>query len=134
MKLRDKICVIILGIGMPLLSFGGLRAEEIPPRSNSLEQESVSAPEQHQMTLISLEPWVVEGELLGLVAAYTYDDVSTERPADYWELYNNQGGLVAVSWFDKLGVRRTAVDRGIVEEEDDLEGVFVVIVSDGTSS
>ena len=75
MKLRDKICVIILGIGMPLLSFGGLRAEEIPPRSNSLEQESVSGPEQHQMTLISLEPWVVEGELLGLVAAYTYHDV-----------------------------------------------------------
>ena len=41
---------------------------------------------------------------------------------------------MAVSWFDKLGVRRTAVDRGIVEEADDLEGVFVVIVSDGTSS
>jgi hypothetical protein len=133
MKLRDKICVIILGIGMPLLSFGGLRAEEIPPRSNSLEQESVSGPEQHQMTLVSLEPWVVEGELLGLVAAYTYDDVSTERPADYWELYNNQGSLVAVSWFDKFGARRTAVDRGIVEEADQLEGVFV-IVSDGSSS
>jgi hypothetical protein len=133
MKLRDKICVIILGIGMPLLSFGGLRAEEIPPRSNSLEQESVSGPEQHQMTLVSLEPWVVEGELLGLVAAYTYDDVSTERPADYWELYNNQGSLVAVSWFDKFGARRTAVDRGIVEEADQLEGVFV-IVSDGSST
>jgi hypothetical protein len=133
MKLRDKICVIILGIGMPLLSFGGLRAEEIPPRSNSLEQESVSGPEQHQMTLVSFEPWVVEGELLGLVAAYTYDDVSTERPADYWELYNNQGSLVAVSWFDKFGARRTAVDRGIVEEADQLEGVFV-IVSDGSSS
>ncbi|HSE87599.1 MAG TPA: hypothetical protein VLJ79_15355 [Candidatus Binatia bacterium] len=49
------------------------------------------------MTLVSLEPWVVEGEFLGLVAAYTYDDVSTERPADYWELYSNQGSLVAVS-------------------------------------
>jgi hypothetical protein len=58
--------------------------------------------------------------------------VSTERPADYWELYNNQGSLVAVSWFDKFGIRRTAVDRGIVEEQDHLEGVFV-IVSDGSS-
>ena len=132
MKLRDKICVIILGIGMPLLSFGGLRAEEIPPRSNSLEQESVSGPEQHQMTLVSFEPWVFEGEVLGLVAAYSYDDVTTDRPTDYWELYNNEGSLVAVTWFDKFGIRRTAVDRGIVEEQDHLEGVFV-IVSDGSS-
>ena len=133
MAIRNKIRLIILGILIQLFLFSGLRAGEIPPGENESKQE-VSGPEQHQMTLISLEPWVVEGELLGLVAAYTYDDVRTERPADYWELYNNQGGLVAVSWFDKLGVRRTAVDRGIVEEEDDLEGVFVVIVSDGTSS
>ena len=132
MKLRDKICVIILGIGMPLLSFGGLRAEEIPPRSNSLEQESVSGPEQHQMTLVSFEPWVFEGEVLGLVAAYSYDDVTSDRPTDYWELYDNEGSLVAVTWFDKFGIRRTAVDRGIVEEQDHLEGVFV-IVSDSSS-
>jgi hypothetical protein len=36
-----------------------------------------------------------------------------------------------VSWFDRLGVRKTAVDRGIVDEKDKLEGIFVV-VSDGT--
>jgi hypothetical protein len=66
------------------------------------------------------------------VVAYIYDDVSTERPADYWEVYDNQGGLLAVSWFDQFGVQRTAVDRGIVEEEDHLEGVFVVVL-DGSS-
>ena len=132
MAIRNKIRLIILGILIQLFLFSGLRAGEIPPGENESKQE-VSGPEQHQMTLVSLEPWVVEGELLGLVAAYTYDDVSTERPADYWELYNNQGGLVAVSWFDKFGARRTAVDRGIVEEADQLEGVFV-IVSDGSSS
>jgi hypothetical protein len=132
MSLRSKTHLIILGMLIQLLFFSGLRAGEIPPGENESKQE-VSGPEQHQMTLVSLEPWVVEGELLGLVAAYTYYDVSTERPADYWELYNNQSSLVAVSWFDKLGARRTAVDRGIVEEADQLEGVFV-IVSDGSSS
>ena len=85
------------------------------------------------MTLVSFEPWVVEGELLGLVAAYSYDDVTTDRPTDYWELYNNEGSLVAVSWLDQFGARRTAVDRRIVEEADQLEGVFV-IVSDGSST
>jgi hypothetical protein len=133
MAIRNKIYFIICGIVAQLLLFGDVRAAEIQPKDNGSEQELVSKPQQHQMTLVSLEPWVVEGELLGLVAAYTYDDVSTERPADYWELYNNQGSLVAVSWFDKFGARRTAVDRGIVEEADQLEGVFV-IVSDGSSS
>jgi hypothetical protein len=132
MAIRNKIRLIILGILIQLFLFSGLRAGEIPPGENRSKQE-VSGPEQRQMTLVSLEPWVVEGELLGLVAAYTYDDGSTERSADYWELYNNQGSLMAVSWFDKFSVRRTAVDRGIVEEADQLEGVFV-IVSDGSSS
>jgi hypothetical protein len=132
MAIRNKIYFIICGIVAQLLLFGDVRAAETQPKDNGSEQELVSGPQQHQMTLVSLEPWVVEGELLGLVAAYTYDDVSTERPADYWALYNNQGSLVAVSWLDKFGARRTAVDRGIVEEADHLEGVFV-IVSDGTS-
>lgn len=132
MAIRNKIYFIICGIVAQLLLFGDVRAEEIQPKDNGSEQELVSGPQQHQMTLVSLEPWVVEGELLGLVATYSYDDVSTERPADYWEVYDNQGSLVAVSWFDQFGIRRTAVDRGIVEKQDYLEGVFV-IVSDGSS-
>ena len=131
MALRNKIRLIILGILIQLFLFSGLRAGEIPPGENGSKQE-VSGPEQHQMTLVSFEPWVFEGEVLGLVVAYSYDDVTTDRPTDYWELYNNQGSLVAVSWFDQFGIRRTAIDRGIVEEEDRLEGVFV-IVSDGSS-
>jgi hypothetical protein len=130
--MRNKIRLIILGILIQLFLFSGLRAGEIPPGENRSKQE-VSGPEQHQMTLVSFEPWVFEGEVLGLVVAYSYDDVTTDRPTDYWELYNNEGSLVAVSWFDKFGIRRTAVDSGIVEEQDQLEGVFV-IVSDGSST
>jgi hypothetical protein len=132
MAVRNKSFFIMLGILMQLVFFGGVRAEEIPPRDNRSEQEAVSGPQQHQMTLVSLEPWVFEGELLGLVAAYIYDDVTTDRPTDYWELYNNQGSLLAVSWFDKFGIRRTAVDRGIVDEADELEGVFVIVSDDSS--
>ena len=80
------------------------------------------------MTLVSSQPWVVEGEVLGTLAAYVYSDVTTERPVDYWELYGKQTNLLAVSWFDRFGIQRTAVDRGVVEEEDKLEGIFVVVL------
>jgi hypothetical protein len=65
---------------------------------------------------------------MGAVAAYVYNDVTTERPADYWELFDKGGNLLAVSWFDRRGIRKTAVDRGIAEEKDKLEGILVEVV------
>lgn len=128
MTLRNKICFIALGLIVPLLVFGDVQAEDMQPRGNSVGQELTSGPEPHKMTLIAFEPWVVEGKVLGSVASYTYDDVASERPADYWEIYDQDGDLIAVSWFDSLGIRKTAIDRGLVEEKDQLEGVFVVIL------
>jgi hypothetical protein len=66
---------------------------------------------------------------LGTIAAYVYTDVTTERAADYWELYDKTGDLLAVSWFDRSGAQRTAVDRGFVEEKDRLEGLLVVVLT-----
>jgi len=133
MAFRNKIYFIILGIMLQLLFFGDVRGDELQPSDNATEQEMVTAPEPHNMSLVSFSPWVVKGEVLGTLAAYVYDDVTTERPADYWELYDKQGNLLVVSWFDKFGIQRTAVDRGIVEEKDQLEGIFVIVV-DGDST
>ncbi len=93
MAIRNKIRLIILGILIQLFLFSGLRAGEIPPGENESKQE-VSGPEQHQMTLVSFEPWVFEGEVLGLVVAYSYDDVTTDRPTDY----GNFTIIKAASW------------------------------------
>jgi hypothetical protein len=131
MASRHKVHFIILGIVAQLLFFTDIRAEEVQPGDNATGKEMVTAPEQHDMSLVSFSPWVVEGEVLGAVAEYVYDDVTTERPADYWELYNKEGDLLAVSWFDRFGIKRTAVDRGIVEERDQLQGIFVVVLLDG---
>ena len=128
MAFRNKIFFIVLGIVAQLLFFGDVGARQVQPSDNNTGQEMVTGPEQHDIRLVSFDPWVVEGEVLGAVAVYAYDDVSSERPADYWEIYDKEGGLLAVSWFDRFGVRRTAVDRGIVEEKDKLEGVFVVVL------
>jgi len=131
MTFRNKIYVIIFGIleFIAVLFFLGFVAARAAEASdNAGEQEMVAGPEQHEMRLVSFDPWVIEGEVMGAVATYVYDDVTTERPADYWEIYNQDGALLAVTWFDSLGVRKTAVDRGIVEEKDKLEGVFVVVL------
>jgi hypothetical protein len=116
MAVGNKVHFIILGIVVHLLFSTDIRAEEVKTRDDAARQEIVTGPEQHEVSLVSLYPWVVEGEALGTVAAYVYGDVTTERPADYWELYDKKGNLLAISWFDRFGIQRTAIDRGIVEE------------------
>jgi hypothetical protein len=129
MAFRNKIYFIILGIMLQLLFFGDVRGDELQPSDNATEQEIITGPGQHEMSLVSFQPWVVQGEVLGTLAAYVYDDVTTERPVDYWELYDKNGDLLAVSWFDRSGVQRIAVDRGILEEKDRLEGILVVVLT-----
>jgi len=125
---RYKSYFVILSIIGSLLIYGVDRAEGGRPSDNAANQEIVTGPQQHEMRLVSVDPWVIEGEVMGAVATYVYDDVTTERAADYWEIYNQDSELLAVIWFDSLGVRKTAVDRGIVEEKDKLEGVFVFVL------
>jgi hypothetical protein len=130
MAFRNKIYFIILGIVAQLLFFSEVRADDLRPSAS--EQEIVTAA-HHNMTLVSSQPWVVEGgEVWGTLAAYVYDDVTTKRPADYWELYGSTGDLVAISWFDRFGIQRLAVDQGLLDESDKLEGTFVVFL-DGDS-
>src|SRR5258705_46385 len=95
MAFRNKIYFIILGIVAQLLFFSDVRADELRPSAS--EQEIVTAA-HHNMTLVSSQPWVVEGgEVWGTLAAYVYDDGTTKRPADYWELYGSTGDLVAIT-------------------------------------
>jgi hypothetical protein len=132
MTFRSKVYVTIFGIleFIAVLFFLGFVAVgAVEASDNAREQKMITGPEPHDIRLVSFDPWVVEGEVLGAVAVYVYGDMTTERPADYWELYIREGGLLAVSWFDRFGIRRTAVDRGIVEQKDELEGIFVVVLN-----
>ena len=131
MTFRNKVYAtmfVILEFIAVLFILGFVAARLQKQATMPREQEIVTGPEQHDMSLVSFDPWVIKGEVMGAVATYVYDDVTTERPADYWELYDKEGNLLAVSWFDRFGIQRTAVDRGIVEEKDKLEGIFVVVL------
>jgi hypothetical protein len=87
---------------------------------------SVPLPAKDRLTVVSFLPIIAEGKILGGLVAY--DDATTKRPADYLELYDNAGTVLAVGWFDRFGIERIAVDRALLEDADQLEGVFVLIL------
>jgi hypothetical protein len=126
---QSKLLLTVLSVCGALLSAASSQAQ--PTRANdyaSTEKSpvSVAGPERHPLNLISRAPVFVNDQAAGAVLAY--DDPSTDRPADYFELYDSAGDLVAVGWFDRFGIRRMAVDRALIEEKNDLEGVFVTLL------
>jgi hypothetical protein len=126
MAVKNKTCFIILALVVQLFVSEQIAAE-VEAFDSALEEETAWGSEPHHLTLVSLSPLLIEGEAAGIVAAY--DDPATERPTDYFELYDNTAGnLLAVRWFDKFGIERMAVDRGFLENADKPEGVFVVLL------
>jgi hypothetical protein len=132
MTLKNKIYFIIFMIlkfiGL-LFFFGFIATRSLEAADNASGPEvllSATRLEQHSLTRVSSSPLVIEGQTLGEVLVY--DDPTTKRPADYFELYDNPGDLIAVGWFDRFGIERTAVDRGVLDGEDELEGVFVSLL------
>ena len=85
---------------------------------------------QVSLTLISLSPLIANGQTVGAIAVY--DDPTTQRPADYLEVFDSEGALVVVSWFDRFGIERLVVDRALIEGGDELQGVLVAVL-DGES-
>jgi len=129
MQSKNKIYFIMLGLVAQLFFFEYLAMEPLEAGDKLSGQEislAALALEEHHLTLVSFSQLVVEGEIVGAVAVY--HDPATKRPIDYWELYNSEGGLSAVGWFDRFGIQRMAVDRGLVEGTYKLEGVFVVLI------
>ncbi|MBI2996837.1 MAG: hypothetical protein HYY46_00045 [Deltaproteobacteria bacterium] len=130
---RSKNYLIVLGLASQLFFFGPIAAQSLQAGDTQSTHEmllSVSAPDQSDLTLVSLSPVFHEGAIVGAIALY--DDARTKRPGDYLELYNRAGDLLAIGWFDRFGIERTAVDRGLLEAADKLQGVFIVLI-DGDS-
>ena len=126
MPLKNKICSIVIATFVVLFALVvTTNAEEA---TNSNGEQDIIGPGKHGTDLTSVQPLIVDGEIMGSVAAYVYNDVATERPVDYWELYDQEGELLAFSWFDQFGIQRIAIDEGIVKDEGKLDGNFVLVV------
>ena len=118
-----------MGLSLLLISGGSLHAEQMRVTEN-LRKETVllppSAPERSQLVLVSFSTITAEGEIIAALAVY--DDPRTRKPDDYLELYDEAGGLLSVSWVDRFGIRRTAMDRGLLQQEASrLEGILVLL-------
>jgi hypothetical protein len=123
------VIIIIFGFIAELVFLDCLANEAAQAADTSAQQEILlpaSVPERNHLRPISILPVTVEGKIVGRVAVY--DDAATQRSADYLELYTTAGSLVAVSWFDRYGIERMAVDRGLLEGKDNLEGIFVIVL------
>jgi hypothetical protein len=116
------LCTVLI-VAVPIHAETIRTAEGVSPQAVRV---STFGAGQSSLKLVSLLPLVVEGKTLG--TGVIYDDPTTQRPADYFELYDSKGGLFAVGWFDKFGIQRMAVDRALLEQKDDLEGVLVTLI------
>ena len=132
MRFKSRIyfvTFVIFGFGAGLLPIDELGTKAAAAADTFSKQEiflPTSVPGKNQLRPISILPVTVEGQIVGRLVVY--DDPATQRSADYLELYTNTGDLVAVSWFDRYGVERMAVDRGLLEDKDELEGILVVVL------
>lgn len=81
---------------------------------------------QRPSSVVKVSQLIAGGTRLGTVV--WYDDPATPREADYVEVYDSVGGLVAIAWFDRYGIERVAMDRAFVEGKERLEGIFIAIV------
>jgi hypothetical protein len=129
MRIPIKLLLMVLTLCGPLFLGAVTYAQPMGAADRAAAQKLLvpkSTVEQRPLNLLSHSPLIVNGLTAGAVTVY--DDPTTARPADYFELYDNDGDLVAVGWFDRFGIRRMAVDRGLVEEKTDLEGVFVTLL------
>jgi hypothetical protein len=132
---RQTIYFVIFSLLVLLLPSRRLHAEPMRVTEN-LRRETVllppSTPDKGQLMLVSFARIISEEQILGAMAMY--DDPQTKRPVDYMELYDVSGGLLFISWIDGFGIRRTAMDRGLLERGGSkLEGALVLLV-EGTPS
>jgi len=68
MTFRNKIYVIIFSILefiVVLFFLGFVAARAAEASDNAREQEIVRGPEQHEMRVVSFEPWIVEDDIIG---------------------------------------------------------------------
>jgi hypothetical protein len=109
--------VFILAVAAPLQSSDYLSRATL---------ETAPIPDPNKLTVVSFSAVVVGNETRAVII---YDDPATKRPIDYVALYDTTGGLLALTWFDRFGIERLAVDRGLLANTDRPEGIFVAFLT-----
>jgi len=131
MSLKNKIYFVAIVIAYFVAVFFAFAAAANAQEATggAVDRGILIGPGKHDANLTSVQPWIMDGKLVGSVASYVYDDVTTHRPVDYWEFYDQDGDLLGFSWFDQLGLQRMAIDEWIAKHEGKLDRTFVVVIA-----
>lgn len=135
LRTKQAISFLMLVLSPLFLAEKSVQAEPIRIMEN-LRREIVllpsGVPDRNQLSFVSSVAVESEAQVVSILASY--DDPTTKRPLDYVELYDAFGGLLLVGWVDPFGIRRLAMDSGLLRAEgSELERVLVLI-ADGTPS
>jgi hypothetical protein len=86
----------------------------------------VKPPDPNKLDIVGMTTVASGNQLRAIVF---YDDPGTSRPVDYIAMYSPAGDLLALSWYDRFGIERMAVDRGLIENSGHPEGTFVAFLT-----
>jgi len=88
--------------------------------------DQISLPDLNKLSMVSFSTTSQGNEMRAVVV---YKDPATKRPVDYIAVYNATGDLLALNWYDRFGIERMAVDRGILDNTKKAQGVFIALLT-----
>jgi hypothetical protein len=91
-----------------------------------------SAPNRDSLTFLNSMDLTEQTGTIGSVAFY--DDPDTQRPVDYLEVSDSAGNLLFIGWLDRFGIARSAIDRGLLEDEGATIHRILLLIPEGTLS
>jgi hypothetical protein len=102
------------------------RANGAEYRSGQMRSTTANGPKHNSLDRVAVTPIIAQGETLGTIIIY--DDPLTPRRTDRLEMYERDGGLIAIAWFDEFGIERLVVDRALIDGGNEIEGIFVAVL------
>ena len=124
---KNRICFLTVSFLGALFFLSIVAAKPLDAGGDDSPMNFSSAPRHEDLELVSFFELVLRDRVVGGLAVY--DDPTTIRRVDCLALYDTEGELLMFGWFDRFGIERVAADRGFLEGQNALEGVFVVLLN-----
>ena len=128
MTLRKKF-IVLVAVSVEIAAFIFVLLAAAPLQSSDDLSDDTSStlsiPDPGRLKMVSFSPIVIGNEIRAVIV---YDDPATRRPIDYVAIYDGSGNLLALKWFDRFGIERMAIDRGLIDNTDHPAGVFVAFL------
>src|ERR1043166_2892319 len=125
----SKKFIVLIAVSLEIAAFIFVLLAAAPLQSSDDLSDDTSStlsiPDPSRLKMVSFSPIVIGNEIRAVIV---YDDPATRRPIDYVAMYDGAGDLLGLKWFDRFGIERMAIDRGLINNADHPAGVFVAFL------